>query len=190
MPWQRHSGRGKTANRSPLAGLAGSPRLFGKERRISYIVDGKLSVAPAPAKAEHWRPKMVEQNMIEGEALALAAATYADEKQAEDISVLDLRGISSIADYFVVCTGGSTPHLKAIRREVDEKIAIEHGVKPRAIDGNPESQWLVIDYVDVIVHIFHKDRRDSYSLEDLWSDAQRVAFESSNPVAPNSEPPA
>ena len=95
-----------------------------------------------------------------------------------DISVIDLRGISSIADFFVVCTGTSTPHLKALRREVSEKLAEEHGVRARAIDGKPESQWLVLDYIDVLVHIFHKDRRDSYSLEDLWSDAPRIAFES------------
>ncbi len=120
---------------------------------------------------------MVSSKVIEGEALALAAAGYADEKQAEEITVLDLRGISSIADYFVVCTGTSTPHLKAIRREISEKLGEEHGLKARASDGNPESQWLVLDYVDVIVHIFHRDRRDSYSLENLWSDAGRVAFE-------------
>ena len=120
---------------------------------------------------------MGQTELIEGEALALAAAGYADDKGAECIEVLDLRGISSLADYFVVCTGTSLPHLKAIRREVDEKLSVDHGVDPRAIDGTAESQWLVLDYVDVIVHVFHKDLRDNYALEDLWSDAARVDFE-------------
>ena len=120
---------------------------------------------------------MGQTELIEGEPLAVAAAGYAEDKGAEGIKILDLRGISSLADYFVVCTGTSLPHLKAIRREVDEKLSVDHGVEPRATDGTAESQWLVLDYVDVIVHIFHKDLRDNYALEDLWSDARRVEFE-------------
>lgn len=120
---------------------------------------------------------MGSAKLFEGEELALAAAGYADEKQAEDIVILDLRGISSIADFFVICTGTSTPHLKAVSREVSEKLHEEHDLRPRAKDGNPESQWLILDYVDVIVHIFHEENRANYSLEDLWSDAERVAFE-------------
>lgn len=121
---------------------------------------------------------MAEPKLIEGRELALAAARYADDKQAEDIVVLDLDGISSIADFFVICTGSSSPHLKAVHREINEKLSVEHGVIPRGKDGHPESQWLVLDYVDVIVHVFHREQRDNYALEDLWSDAKRVKFES------------
>ena len=124
---------------------------------------------------------MVATKPIEGQALALAVAGYADDMQAEGIVVLDLIGISSIADYFVVCTGTSTPHLKAIIREVSQKLGEEHGLKARATDGNAESQWLVLDFVDVILHLFHKDRREIYALEDLWSDAGRIPFESAQP---------
>ena len=121
---------------------------------------------------------MSEPKFIEGRDLALAAAQYADDKQAEDIVVLDLDGISSVADFFVICTGSSSPHLKAVHREINEKLSVEHGVIPRGKDGRPESQWLVLDYVDVIVHVFHREQRDNYALEDLWSDARRVKFES------------
>ena len=120
---------------------------------------------------------MSEFKLIEGRELALAAARYADDKQAEDIVVLDLDGISSIADFFVICTGSSSPHLKAVYREIDDKLSVEHGIMPRGREGHPESQWLVLDYVDVIVHVFHREQRDKYALEDLWSDASRVKFE-------------
>ena len=120
---------------------------------------------------------MVEAKTIEGQKLAVAVAEYVDEMQAEGIEILDLRGISTITDFFVICTGTSNPHVKAIRREVTDKLLEEHNIKARATDGSPESQWLVLDFVDVILHIFHKDRRDTYALEDLWSDAERLPFE-------------
>ncbi|MEM0896276.1 MAG: ribosome silencing factor [Verrucomicrobiota bacterium] len=120
--------------------------------------------------------------MIEGEALALEVARRADDKQADDIRILDLRGISSITDYFVICTGTSMPHLKAIRREIDEKIGEHHGLEPYSKEGTPESHWVVIDYGDVIAHVFHSEQRAQFALEDLWSDARIVAFESSSEV--------
>ena len=121
---------------------------------------------------------MVELKPIQGKALALAVAKVADLKQANQVQVLDLRGISSIADFFVICSGDSIPHLRSIRKGIDEDISEQFGVQPRAIEGMPESKWIVVDYVDVIVHIFHKDRRNIYALEDLWSDALQVLFES------------
>jgi ribosome-associated protein len=115
------------------------------------------------------------------EALTIAktCARFADEIQAEDIVVLDLRGISSLADYFVICTATSLPHLKAVSRDVRIKTEEEIGEKPRSADGEATSMWLVIDYVDVVVHIFHEEKRTLYALEDLWSDAPRVELESS-----------
>ena len=114
--------------------------------------------------------------MIEGKQLALAVASYADGKQAEDIVILDLIGISTITDFFVICNGGSLPHLKAIRRGVAEKLLDDHGVKDYSRDGAPESHWMVLDYGDVILHVFHQDKRANYALEELWSDAPRVEF--------------
>jgi len=87
-----------------------------------------------------------------------------------------LRGISSFTDFFVICSGTSEPHLKAIAGEIQEKLKENHNVAPNAVDGYPISQWIVIDYSDVIVHIFHEKKREFYSLEDLWSDAPRLAL--------------
>jgi len=115
----------------------------------------------------------------EGLALAQAIAASAYEMQAENIIILDLHGISTIADFFVICSGTSHPHLKAIRREIIETLDKDHHVKRHSAEGSPESHWIVLDYRDVIVHIFHIDKRDHYSLEDLWSDAEKIRTESS-----------
>lgn len=88
--------------------------------------------------------------------------------------VLDLRELSSFTDFFVICSGTSEPHLKAIAGEIETKLKQEHHLRPAAVDGFPASQWIVLDYLQVIVHLFHRDKRDFYSLEDLWGDAPRV----------------
>lgn len=118
--------------------------------------------------------------------IATTCAKNAHEIQAEDITVLDLRGISTISDYFVICSGTSTPHLKAILRDVRNNTIEEIDEVPRSTEGDAESQWLVIDYVDVIVHIFHQDLRSTYSLEDLWSDAPRLSFDFLEETEPES----
>jgi ribosome-associated protein len=87
-----------------------------------------------------------------------------------------LRGISSFTDFFVICSGTSEPHLKAIAGEVQEGLKKDHEIRAHAVDGYPMSQWIIIDYSDVIVHIFHEQKRDYYSLEDLWGDAPRLAL--------------
>ena len=87
-----------------------------------------------------------------------------------------MRGISSVADFFVICSGTSEPHLKAIAGEIQDELRKEHGVRPHNCDGYPLSQWIVVDYYDVLVHIFHTEKRAFYSLEDLWSDAPRLAL--------------
>jgi ribosome-associated protein len=115
--------------------------------------------------------------MIEGKELALAIAAYADSKQADDIVILDLTGISTITDFFVICNGGSLPHLKAIRRGVADQLLADHAVRESSRDGAPESHWMVLDYGDVILHVFHEEKRENYALEELWSDAPRVPFE-------------
>ena len=109
--------------------------------------------------------------------IAKTCAQCADDIQAEEIVVLDLRGISSIADYFVICTATSVPHLKAVNRDIRGKTEEVIGEKPRSGEGDPASLWMVLDYVDVIVHIFHSQIRDLYSLEDLWSDAPHVPLD-------------
>lgn len=112
--------------------------------------------------------------LIDSEKLARLCATFASDKKAENIVAIDLRGISSFTDFFIICSGTSEPHLKAIAGEVTDRLKQEHNVAPMAIDGYPLSQWIVADYSGVVVHIFHTDKRDFYSLEDLWSDAPRL----------------
>ena len=82
-----------------------------------------------------------------------------------------MRGISTFTDFFVICSGTSEPHLKAIAGEIQDRLKADDKVTPSAVDGYPMSHWIVIDYMDVVVHIFHEEKRAYYSLEDLWSDA-------------------
>ena len=98
----------------------------------------------------------------------------ASDKKAEDIVVLDLREISTFTDFFVICSGTSEPHLKAIAGEIETRLREDYKTRPAAVDGFPASQWIVLDYMQVIVHVFHREKRDFYSLEDLWSDAPPV----------------
>ena len=91
--------------------------------------------------------------------------------------VLDLSGISTFTDFFVICSGTSEPQLKAIANEIETRLREDHSLRPVAIDGFPASQWIVLDYLQVVVHIFHRDKRAFYSLEDLWGDAPRLEWE-------------
>jgi len=91
--------------------------------------------------------------------------------------VLNLAGISSFTDFFVICSATSEPQLKAIANEIETRLKEDHRLRAAAIDGFPASQWIVLDYLEVVVHIFHRDKRAFYSLEDLWGDAPRVAWE-------------
>lgn len=115
--------------------------------------------------------------MTDGLRLAIAAARLAEDIKAEDIVVLDVSAVSSITDYFVICSGSSTPHLKAIAREVRAGMAENEGVKPATAEGDHESQWVVLDYGILMVHAFHPEKRALYALEDLWGDAKRVDWE-------------
>ena len=96
--------------------------------------------------------------------------------------ILDLREISTFTDFFVICSGTSEPHLKAIAAEIEDRLKKDNHVRPSAVDGFPASQWIVLDYLHVIVHVFHREKRDFYSLEDLWSDAPRLASEENSPA--------
>jgi ribosome-associated protein len=110
---------------------------------------------------------------MEARELALHCRELADSKKAEDIVILDVREISSITDYFVIASGTSEPHLRAVVETIREKLQEEHGLSPRT-DGTLQTAWVVLDYFDVIVHIMRADVRERYDLEGLWSDAPRV----------------
>jgi len=112
--------------------------------------------------------------MIDGETLCRACAAAAADKKAVDIVVLDLRGISTFTDYFVICSATSEPQLKAISSSIREQNWEQFARKPLSEDGYPVSQWIILDYGDVIVHLFQGERRQFYALENLWSDAKRI----------------
>jgi ribosome-associated protein len=114
---------------------------------------------------------------ITAEQLAKTCAELASNKKAEEIIVLDLRSISTFTDFFVICSATSEPQLKAIANEIEMRLKEDHAVRPATIDGFPASQWIVIDYLQVVVHVFHRDKRAFYSLEDLWGDAPRLDWE-------------
>ena len=117
---------------------------------------------------------------IQGEELALACAKAADEIKAEHIRVWDMRGVSNLTDYMVVCSGSSMPQLRAVLREVTDRVAEEHGVKPNSSEGKADTRWVVLDYIDVMVHVMHQELRDFYGLEDLWKDAKEVSWQAVN----------
>ena len=108
------------------------------------------------------------------EVLARLCAEAALDKKAEDVVILDMRGISSFTDFFVIVSGTSEPQLKAIAGSIRERVREATGQRPMAEDGFPVSQWVIVDYGTVIVHIFHTEKRHVYGLEDLWNDAKRI----------------
>jgi ribosome-associated protein len=111
---------------------------------------------------------------MEARELALRCRELADGKKAENLVVLDVRAVSSITDYFVIATGTSEPHLRAIVDEIRDKLAEQYGLKSRAMDGTLQTSWVVLDYFDVIVHVMRAEIRQHYDLEGLWSDAPQV----------------
>ena len=111
---------------------------------------------------------------MESKTLALLCRELADNKKAEDIVVMDVNAISSITDYFVIASGTSEPHLRAISQEITDRLKEEHGIEPRAMDGTIHNGWLVLDFFDVIVHVMRSEVRKRYDLESLWGDAPKA----------------
>jgi ribosome-associated protein len=112
----------------------------------------------------------------EGLALAQACARAADEMQADEIRLWDLRGISTVTDYIVVCSGNSMPHLRAVLRDVEKHVFDWLGVRPVNAEGKVDSRWVVLDYIDVMVHVMHAETREHYALERLWGDAKELPW--------------
>jgi len=111
---------------------------------------------------------------MDSRKLALRCRELADNKKAEDIAILDVRELSSVTDYFVIASGISEPHLRAIVEEITDRLREEDHLRPKAIDGKLQTAWVVLDYFDVIVHVMRGDVREHYDLETLWGDAPRV----------------
>ena len=105
-----------------------------------------------------------------GEALLGAIVGYAEDKKAIDVVELDLRGVLGYTDYFLVCSGNTGRQAKAIHDGILEGLKHEHDTLPRRVEGSADGGWILMDYLDVVVHIFTPDTREFYRLEQLWGE--------------------
>ena len=108
--------------------------------------------------------------------LALAAAAFAYDKKAEDIVLLDMRGLVDYTDFLVICTGRTPRQTKAISEEVRHRLKNDMGVTPRRVEGEKEGDWILIDALDIVVHVFTPEARDFYRLDRLWREAPLEQF--------------
>jgi ribosome-associated protein len=109
------------------------------------------------------------------EQMATMIAELAADRKALDVVQLDLRGIVGYADYFVICTGRTDRQTRAIHDAIHQGMKSEHGLLPRSIEGMPEARWILLDYLDVVVHVFTPETREYYRLEQLWGEAPAQA---------------
>jgi ribosome-associated protein len=107
------------------------------------------------------------------ELLAETIAAQALEKKAIDVVTLDLRGVAGYTDFFVICSGNTDRQAKAIHDGVHLELKNRHGLLPRRVEGLTEARWVLMDYLDVVVHVFTPETRDFYRLEALWGDVPR-----------------
>ena len=105
--------------------------------------------------------------------LAREAARLTLTKRAEDVVILDLRGLDGVCDFFVIATGNSEVQVRAIADAVEEGLRESRGIKPWHSEGFEARRWILLDYVDVVVHVFHTRAREYYLLDKLWGDAAR-----------------
>ena len=108
--------------------------------------------------------------------IAEIGARAALDRKANNVVVLDLRGLSSVTDFFVICSGNSDTHVEGIADIIKEKMD-EHGVDLWHREGERKASWILLDYIDIIVHIFTENERELYSLERLWGDAPKVTYD-------------
>ena len=118
------------------------------------------------------QPKPAPSNAGEAQELARRAARFTLTKRAEDVMILDLRRLEGVSDFFVLATGHSEVQVRAIADAVDEGLRGE-GIRPWHVEGYEARRWILLDYVDVVVHVFHARAREYYLLDKLWGDAGR-----------------
>ena len=116
----------------------------------------------------------IEARQARSKQLALAAARTAEDNRGGDVAVLDMRGMTTEFDYFVLATGNSRRQLHAISEEIDRVLEGELSDRRMGIEGYHESRWILLDYGTVVIHMFDAETRSYYALEDLWGEAERV----------------
>lgn len=114
--------------------------------------------------------RMTEQEV---EMYVKATVESLEDQRATDIEVLHVAKLTSMADYFVICTGGSTTHIRSLSERVEHDMEVEYGIRPQHIEGYSDANWVLMDYGFMVVHIFHRDTRQFYSLNRLWSGAEQ-----------------
>jgi ribosome-associated protein len=112
--------------------------------------------------------------------LAGRLGRLAAERRAQDVLILDLRGISGACDFFVLATGLSEPHVAGLADHLEDSLR-EEGIRPWHVEGRQNRKWILLDFVDVVVHLFQAETRDYYRLENLWSEAPREEIRSAGP---------
>jgi ribosome-associated protein len=110
------------------------------------------------------------------ERMATVIAELASDRKAINIAALDLRGMIGYADYFVICTGRTDRQTRAIHDGIHAGMKSDHGILPRRVEGVTEAHWILMDYLDVVVHVFTPDTREYYRLEQLWGEAPSLAL--------------
>ena len=118
-----------------------------------------------------------QQTALDGNQLASVIEGYASDVKAIDTVELDLRGVLGYTDYFVICSGNTDRQTKAIHDRIHQGLKKEHGLLPRRVEGLGEARWILMDYLDVVVHIFTPEARDFYRLEQLWGEAPKRVVE-------------
>jgi len=118
---------------------------------------------------------------MHGEELISEIARYAADKKAIDVVELDLRGVLGYTDYFLVCSGNTGRQAKAIHDGILEGLKHDHGLFPRRVEGSAQAGWILMDYLDVVVHIFTPETREFYRLEQLWGEVPARAAGAATP---------
>ncbi len=139
-----------------------------------------MPATDTPADSTAHSPVSEAADLSEGRATALRLARLGLEKKALDVTLLDVRGMASYTDFFVVMTAESDPQLFAIADHLEMTMKAE-GRRPMSIEGLRAGQWVLLDYGDVVVHLFHADARAFYDIEGLWADARRERIEDETP---------
>ncbi len=122
--------------------------------------------------------KSKQVKRAESEMLTSIIVKGMQDKKAKDVTVLDLRGLDgSLFDFFVICHGNSPAQVEAIADSVHIRVKKETGMNPWKTEGYANAEWIVLDYVDIVVHIFIEQAREFYNLESLWADAQKTSYE-------------
>jgi ribosome-associated protein len=115
--------------------------------------------------------------------VAIAAARASSDKQADDVVILDVHQLIVITDFFVICSAGTYRQVKTVIENVEERLRTQLGVRPVRREGEADAGWWLLDYIDVVVHVFGTDERSYYDLERLWRDAPRLTWSESSEAA-------